>query len=85
MFNEEAAIHIYIFIIIIEFTSPPGKSRLAAGPVTVAGRLGEVPPSGLPHSDLARARVRTGGGKDYRVRMLATRVRSPTKLILDLT
>ena len=37
----------------------------AAGPVTVeAGRHAEVPPSGLPHSDLARARVRVGGGKD---------------------
>ena len=38
-----------------------------AGPVTVpvAGRQAEVPPSGLPHSDLAsRARVRMGGGKN---------------------
>ena len=38
----------------------------AAGLVTVAGRHAEVPPSGLrvPHSDLARARVRMGEGKD---------------------
>ena len=34
------------------------------GPVTVTGRHAEVPPSGLPHSDLARARVRVGGGKN---------------------
>ena len=36
----------------------------AAGPVTVAGRLAEAPPSGLPNSDLARGRVRMGGGED---------------------
>ena len=30
----------------------------------VTGRQAEVPPSGLPHPDLARTRVRVGGGKN---------------------
>ena len=48
-----------------------------------------VPPSGLPHSDLARARLRVGGGKDKgpddpKDRHRGGRVPGTTAPLLDL-
>ena len=58
-------------------------SYLLRGQFTVAGRLDEVPPSGLPQPHLTIARVMIGEEK-VSARMLATRLRSHTTS-LDLT
>ena len=50
----------------------------SAGPDTVASRPAEIPPSGLPQSDRRSPRKARWGEEKNRVRMLATRVRSPT-------